>query len=97
MGVVLGVVGAGRCLILRVDPGCASFNRGAFRNGVEQGGTRADALEVVQDEGVGSSDGEVRDDGGEGVRVVRPGCRKCSNVLDGMFDPCSREHVSNGD
>ena len=64
---------------------------------MEQGGAGADALEVVGDERVGGSDGEVRYDGSEGVCVVRPGCCECYGVLNGVYDPRGCEHVSDGD
>lgn len=80
--------------ILGIDSGGSGFDRDALSPEVEYGSTGPDEFEVVKDAGSGSGDGKVRDEGWKGIGWVRPGSAEGLNVLGGVIDLGSSQHIA---
>jgi len=80
--------------ILGIDSGGSGFDCDALSSEVEYGSTGPDEFEVVKDAGSGSGDGKVRDEGWKGIGWVRPGSAEGLNVLGGVIDLGSSQHIA---
>ena len=89
VGLPLGVVLRGGRLVLSVDLRRSRLDSGALLVRLaEQGGARAEELQVAEVGLISRTDGEVRDYWRKVVRRVHPGSSERSDVLDRVGDPC---------